>query len=354
MKDLKNHLQEALALDANPMRDDNGYVTEALSEPNLIEFWNWIRKMYPEIKKDREAAREEHKDWDWGYEKDVARFTFKDLSRSAIAFDKITSSNVRVFDNHVDKIKEIRKAVYNAALSDRCYIIVKNPEPNSEKNRYEYVISGGNRNGIFRPDLWANAGARRYGYHISDFMDSLNSREITNLVGTKDGTPAKHRIFIVIKLDQSFDTWDIRQDRYNAQKGMVENTPEYYAQVVKDNHKRWKNILAQRQAGDDKKYQDILKACDGLMNRAAKVTSKMSNYDWTEDNRWTIGALAKAIQEMLASANDMMHDVKNARDAKNGTGYYDQTDYLKSADRNYKYLLKCVQAVDEKLKKLNL
>jgi hypothetical protein len=185
-------------------------------------------------------------------------------------------------------------------------------------------------------------------------MDSMNSREITNLVGTRDGMPAKHRIFIVIRLDQSFDTWKIQQDRYNARKGMVENTPEYYAQVVKENHKRWKNILAQRQVDDDKKYQDILKVCDGLMNRSAKVMSKMSDYDWVEDNRWNIDSLAKLIQEMLTAAKDMMHDVKNVRDAKNGTSYYDQTDYLKSADRNYKYLLKCAQVVEEKLKQLKL
>lgn len=87
---------------------------------------------------------------------------------------------------------------------------------------------------------------------------------------------------IIIHVDRELDNWNIRNERKLARQGMVENTPEYYSKVARENIERYKKIIqtnkANRNTGEVEKVQkmvdaflkDIMQASQNVMKNPMK------------------------------------------------------------------------------------
>lgn len=92
---------------------------------------------------------------------------------------------------------------------------------------------------------------------------------------------------IIIRKMNELSNWDKRNERGQARSGMVENTPEYYRKVARENMERYKKIVAQnranRKSGDVERVQkmvdaflrDIMQASQNVMKNPMKYKDEL-------------------------------------------------------------------------------
>lgn len=88
---------------------------------------------------------------------------------------------------------------------------------------------------------------------------------------------------IIIHVDRELDNWDKRNERRQARQGMVENTPEYYRKVARENMERYKTIIAQnranRKSGDVERVQKkVNEFLQKIMQASANVVKNPTKY----------------------------------------------------------------------------
>ena len=92
---------------------------------------------------------------------------------------------------------------------------------------------------------------------------------------------------IIIHKMNELSNWDKRNERGQARSGMVENTPEYYRRVARENIERYKKIVAQnrtnRNTGEVENVQkmvdaflrDIMQASQNVMKNPMKYKDEL-------------------------------------------------------------------------------
>ena len=109
---------------------------------------------------------------------------------------------------------------------------------------------------------------------------------IDMIIGNSYSNPKCDGMIIIHKMNE-LSNWDKRNERGQARSGMVENTPEYYKRVARENMERYKKIVAQnranRNSGDVERVQKnvneflqkIMQASNTVMKNPTKYGDKM-------------------------------------------------------------------------------
>lgn len=288
------------------LEERENMITEAMSEPHLIAFWDWVKKTQPRLKQEREQRAKEE---DWYSVGKVETVKLSEVVGGEIRLDKIRPSDVEIYNNYKDKIKDIRKALLSVANGNG-FVIIKRLDDNKEDD-YEYILSGN--------------GSRVYGYDLKSWVrngrwdsrinQSFGKMELCDLAGSAKGSPdVFRREFIIIKSDVDIQgsRYALRRERENNRAGMIENTPEQYREIARANRKRWKEIIAKAKAmGVSNEYLIFASKAEPLVNRFAKICNKLKDPKWVDSNRWGSGPdkCAQLIRQINEGLLNMMHNV---------------------------------------------
>lgn len=328
------------------MEERDEMITEAMSEPHLLKFWEWVKETYPKLKKEREEEGSRNKT--------PEKILLSKIADGAIRLDKIRPSDVEVYDNYENKIKDIRKALLRVANGGGIAII-KNmiADPEHRDGVYEYIFSGnGYEASGYNLYDWV-----RYNKYNSRITCSMGKMELCDLAGTAAGKPnSTWRQFIIVNLDIDLqgNRYKLKDERRKAKEGIVHNTKEYYEQVARANRKRWKEIIATARANKlNDEYMSVLSAVEALMHRYAKLATKMRNPDFIEQNRWS--STIDACNELVKSINNTSFSMmKYVTTAQGGRGIDSKESALKYAQQYKKTLAEKIVTFDKKLTELGL
>lgn len=115
----------------------------------------------------------------------------------------------------------------------------------------------------------------------------VKSTELIDMICGRGYSYPKCDGMIIIHAMKDLDNWEKRNERGQARSGMVENTPEYYRQVARENMERYKKIVAQnranRKSGDVERVQKkvneflqkIMQASANVMKNPTKYTDNL-------------------------------------------------------------------------------
>ena len=205
-----------------------GLVNEALNEPHLLELVDRMKAC----------------------NMDVKSLLFNWLT---IEWDTVDSSNVAEYDKVDNKVLTICRNILSGR-GDCGIILLRNPQ-----DEYQYIIS--------------------YRKEILVIRDSSHDRWSRGWI---DGSTTELIEYIKKADSIVVITWDSnamyrrnqkRIRRGEARHGMVQNTPEYYEQVARENRDRYKKLLAQIRAnGSDKEFEKIDKDIDDILTKVMQLT----------------------------------------------------------------------------------
>ena len=193
----------------------------------------------------------------------------KDLiSELYIALDKIDASRVRVIYDPKDHKREI-----DNMLGDMRYMIfaIKNDEIQFVSD----VTGMRNRDIIFIPrnpgdkldDQWRLAGR----CFISDARNKFKSKA-KRLECFLDADE-----LWVVDLKHMF-TSQMRVDRAERQKGSWENTPEFYAQWLEKNLKRYKDKINKLRASSGASFEEVTNKFNAFTKKVTEFIAKYNTY----------------------------------------------------------------------------
>lgn len=348
-KQIKTHFKCAMHIMCS-QEDYENMITEAMSEPHLLEFWDWIKKTHPKLQAELDKVRKEE-NWGSYYTKEIRPITLS-LLTNGIRWDQVRPSDVTVYNNHKDKIKDIRKALLDVA-NGGSIAIVKRMNTNGDYE-YEYVGKG-NGSKVYGFDLkewqrinrWNDSVERSYG-----------KMEFCDLAGKKDGTINDWRIFIIIKIDPEVqgNRYKMQRERSDARAGMVENTPEYYKKVAEANRKRWKEMIAKAKAmGVANEFLGVAQKIEPLIMRFAKMSQKMKDPKWVDDNRYSsaIENVSDRIKTAIKLSVEMMQHVYIAQ-GQTESSWTSKDGALRDARDEKNSLETQIKKIEEYLNKLGL
>ena len=111
-----------------------------------------------------------------------------------------------------------------------------------------------------------------------EMFDIQETHTHTSGSGKSLSKPAKlrdieHHKIAIIDVSGICDREQTRIDRRWAQSGIVENTPEYYAEVARKNISRYKDIIARNRASRDN--TKIIDDANKLIERIQKLSNKL-------------------------------------------------------------------------------
>ena len=109
---------------------------------------------------------------------------------------------------------------------------------------------------------------------------------IDMIIGNGYSNPKCDGMIIIHKMNE-LSNWEKRNERGQARSGMVENTPEYYRRVARENIERYKKIVAQNRANRntgeienvqkmvDAFLRDIMQASQNVMKNPMKYKDEL-------------------------------------------------------------------------------
>lgn len=250
-----------------------GLVNEALNEPHLLELVDRMKACKMDIKS----------------------LLFNWLK---IEWDSIDSSNVTEYDRIDNKVLTVCRNILSGR-GDRGIILLRN-----SKDEYQYIIS-------YQKDILVirdYSQGRWYGSWIN-----TTTTELIEYVKKADSV-------VVITWDSDAMSRRVKKQigRGEARHGMVQNTPEYYEQVARENRERYKKMLAQNRAnGSDKEFEKIDKEIDAILTKVMQKTRDLRK-DFKPNNSGTNYHFDISKIEEL---NRQIYDQKQWNHGKNG-GYY--------------------------------
>lgn len=110
-----------------------------------------------------------------------------------------------------------------------------------------------------------------------------------------------------------------RISRGEARQGMVQNTPEYYEEVARENRDRYKKILAQNRAnGSDKDFEKIDKDIDAILTKVMQMTRDLRKNFKPNNSGTNYHFDISKIEEL----NRQIYDQKQWNHSRSGGGYY--------------------------------
>ena len=341
---IQKHFKCAMRIMCSLEERDN-MITEAMSEPNLLKFWEWIKKIYPELKQERKEANQSD---------EPVKILLSKIADGALRLDRVRPSDVEIYDNYKDKIKDIRKALLNVANGGGM-VIIKNMSADIDNDGvYEYILSG---DGYDVSGYNLYQWVRHNKYYNADPTCNMGKMELCDLAGTAAGKPARSiRQFIIVKLNTNFqgNKQTVHNERVKSREGMVLNTKEYYEQVAKANRNRWKNIIATARAKKlNEEYMSILSSVEALMHRYAKLPMKMKDPDFIEQQRYRCGI--EDSNKLVEKINNLSFNMmKYVITAQGGRGIDSKSSALNYAQQYKKNLLEKIVEFDKKLTEIGL
>lgn len=327
------------------MEERDDMITEAMSEPNLLKFWEWVKETYPKLKQEREEAN---------LSGEPMKIILSKIANGTLRLDRVRPSDVEVYDNYKDKIKDIRKALLNVANGGGMVIIKDMSADIDNGGKYEYILTGdGYSVSGYNLQHWVNYNK----YYNANPACHIGKMELCDMAGTAAGKPTRIiRQFIIIKLNINLqgNKRTIHNERVKSREGMVLNTKEYYEQVAKANRNRWKNIIATARAKKlNEEYMSVLSSVEALMHRYAKLPMKMKDPNFIEQQRYrcAVDDCNELVQSINSTSFSMM---KNVITAQGGRGIDSKSSALTYAQQYKKNLLEKIVEFDKKLTELGL
>ena len=345
-KQIKTHFKCAMKIMCSQEEYEN-MIIEALSEPHLLEFWDWVKKTYPKLQKELDDLVADRGLY-YGDRK-IQKITLSGISDS-IRLDQVRPSDVTVYDNYKDKVKDIRKALLKVANSDSV-VIIKNLDRDKD-SQYEF-IGAGHGAGVRGADL---TNWQRVNLYSGRPYKSFGKMEFCDMAGTASGKPNGHREFIIIDInDIQGNRWKMKSDRRKSREGMIENTPEFYEQVARANRKRWKEIIAQAKAMNvTNEFITVAQKMEPLIMRFARVPQKLKDYNWTSNYNAesAVEQISKKIESATSASMRMMRYVYVAQGKRKD--WLSKPDALKKAQDLKQNLLEYIANIDKRLTTIGL
>lgn len=200
---------------------------------------------------------------------------FKDIFRSNMAWDQIDNSHIQNYNWRFKKPSDKDLKAARAIISGKIdgLIIVYYYENN--KIVFNKAINSN------KMQISLNKPADRYAR-----WESIRSTELIDMICGNNGYATTDGM-LIIKHTSDIETYKIQIDRRNSREGMVENTPEYYAKIARENIARYKKIIqankANRNTGEVEKVQkmvdaflrDIMQASQNVMKNPMKYKDEL-------------------------------------------------------------------------------
>lgn len=255
---------------------NEGQINEAFSSPYLIELF----KQCKEFKVDLKSALTEH----YGME---------------LEWDKLDSSNIKEYTKM--DAKEKAKARNVISQRDNMYGVILLRDKDGE---YTHMISHLKQVYFL--------GKLVYSYHRH--WNTESSSYLMELVDKADS-------MVIISWD-----WDMKRvtvqkkhDRAQARSGMVENTPEYYEQVARENMERYKKIIAQNRAnGISKEMEKIDKDVEAICSAAIKFAQKLRSNVQPGNGIWDANKVEGLMEDIYGQRKYMGFDRRKGRSEYSG------------------------------------
>lgn len=263
--------------------------------------------------------------------------SFKQLiaSRREIAFDKITSKDVKTYPFGNDEAIKACNKIISGKTSG--FIILLN-----SKGEYTDMIFGKTMVNLIP------------GYNFGRKSVDCPSREILD-----DCKRAGERVVFYTTID--FNTSKIKLDRRESREGMITNTPEQNETIAKENMRRYKKLAAQMRANKDNDFEKLDDAVEDIIMRVVKAC-RMAHRDPNKFSKYTISALNLMVYDQTRYSNgksygqdgllvvyDRYTDCMTS--VKQGTAYAYEVDNL---PKYKKAIEDRVAEIDKKLKELGV
>ena len=250
-----------------------GLVNEALNEPHLLELVDRMKAC----------------------KMDVKSLLFNWIP---VEWDVMDSSNVTEYDKVDNKVLTICRNILSGR-GDRGIILLRNSQ-----DEYQYIISYQKDMLVIKkaPERWYNGWTD---YTTTELIECI--KKANSVVVVTWDSEAMHR------RNQK------RISRGEARQGMVQNTPEYYEEVARENRDRYKKILAQNRAnGSDKDFEKIDKDIDAILTKVMQMTRDLRKNFKPNNSGTNYHFDISKIEEL----NRQIYDQKQWNHSRSGGGYY--------------------------------
>lgn len=241
------------------------------------------------------------------------------FKKLGFAVDKIDASRVTVID-YVDRDAE--KEINNA-LDDKDKVVfglIRNPANNVLHVAAAYVPKlDGKRN----EDPWLYLPTKEG--HEFGHWECIRQNPLYGYQekGAKNRIKTfKHCCEVwIVNIGGSLDISNLQRDRKNAQYGVWENTPEFYAKVAKQNLERYKQMVTKIKMEKGSDFEKMMKDVDETVNKLYKVLTdmhnNMKNGGWGSSSQVSYYAsdFNSYVTTMLRSVSDVLNcqrDYENA------------------------------------------
>lgn len=341
-KQIKDKFACAVGIMCSMDEPDGEMITEALMEPHLLELYDFIRNKYKELKSNMRGEA-------------PASINLLDYMSDKTRLSEIRPSDVQVFNNYRDKVKDIRSAISKTLGKNAGFLITK------VDGKFEYIIAAGfgRDHKTLNLKQWAITGSRGnrayyYGRHKQVDPNVWGITTIMDLAGTAQGQPSMtNRTFIIvnIKREEVNDRIKMRQARNELRNGMIKtagdiaprgykkNDPHtvnsyerYLKGIVQDNLKKYREIIATHKIQDEaKEFDDVRKEVEKVITRFSKVAGLYgvgSSIDYSTKNK--IDEIQNNIKNMLQELRSMYEYATNAVQGKS-SAWYSIDEYRKQA-----------------------
>lgn len=288
-------------------------ITEAFSEPHLLELAEYIKSKGSNFKK-------------------ILGDT------AGMLLDKITSKDVEVYRWPKNIDAGVKAA--NQIISGRKngFVVLMNDE-----NEYEFIICGKTR---INMDKWSYFGSKTHG---------VPSTELIN--------QCKKAHEIIVFYSKGFSSSDLKYERITGRNGMIKNTEEQNKQIARENVERYKKLAAQMRANKDKDFEEIDRQVEDIIMRVLKASQmshrnpdKIDSYKIRSLNEWIYDERKWSSKSHSAYGKDGLLRVYSKyteyfQDVRKGNAYNFQIDGLKSCKEK---LIDIIKKIDNELKSLGL
>ena len=303
------------------------------------------------------------------------------FKKLGFAVDKVDASRVTVFD-YIDRDAE--KEINNA-LDDKDKVVfglIRNPANNVIHVAVAYVPKlEGKRN----EDPWVYLPTKEgheFGHWecirqnpLHDYQEKAAKNRIKTF---------KHCCEVwIVDISGSLDISNLQKNRKNAQYGVWENTPEFYAKVAKQNLERYKQMVTKIKMEKGSDFEKMMKDVDETVNKLYKVFNDMHNnmknggwgsnsnvsYNATEFNS-SVTTMLRCVSDVLNCQRDYEKALKDSEDYKKEHPEYEEkgssifsvnwyldkyreaiedvNDYRKRAEDSYQRLMKAIKEYKER------
>ena len=306
------------------------------------------------------------------------------FKKLGFAVDKVDASRVTVID-YIDKDAE--KEINNA-LDDKDKVIfglMRNPSNSEIHVAAAYVPK---YNGQRHEDPWVYLPTKPG--HIYGHWDCIRENPLKNYEESANKNRIKtfkHCCEVwIVDMGGSLNIADLQRQRKNAQYGVWQNTPEYYAKVAQKNLERYKQMAARIKMERGSDFDMMMKQVDEMVKKMCDILTDMHNN--MKEGGWGLNSnlsykaseFHSYVTYMLQRVQEVLRRQKDYEEAKVSlakyrrehpetkdmdddsifsTGYYlksyreainDVNDYREKALQYYNELLEGIKAFKERTK----